>query len=84
MPPFDGNRPFGILIRMAWWKSLIVIVALPLTLVVTQLLFYLLAGRIEDRDQFAAAAAEVYRCRANPARMRRRDGRVLASQDDMQ
>ncbi|WP_170296950.1 CPBP family intramembrane glutamic endopeptidase [Agromyces salentinus] len=38
---------------MAWWKSLIVIVALPLTLVVTQLAFYLLAGLVEGRDPFA-------------------------------
>lgn len=53
MPPLDGSRPFGIHYRMAWWKSLIVIVALPLTLVVTQLAFYLLAGLAEGRDPFA-------------------------------
>lgn len=53
MSPLDGSRPFGIHYRMAWWKSLIVIVALPLTLVVTQLAFYLLAGLAEGRDPFA-------------------------------
>jgi membrane protease YdiL (CAAX protease family) len=53
MPPLDGSRPFGIHYRMAWWKSLFVIVALPLTLVVTQLAFYLLAGLAEGRDPFA-------------------------------
>ena len=52
LPPLDGSRPFGVHIRMAWWKSLIVIAALPLTLVLTQLGLYLLAGLIEG-DPFA-------------------------------
>lgn len=38
---------------MAWWRSLIVIVALPLTLFVTQLGLYLLAGLVEG-DPFAS------------------------------
>lgn len=53
LPPLDGSRPFGVHYRMAWWKSLIVIVALPLTLVITQLGLYLLAGLAEGRDPFA-------------------------------
>lgn len=52
MPPLDGSRPFGVHIRMAWWKSIIVIVALPLALAVSQLGLYLLAGLIEG-DPFA-------------------------------
>lgn len=53
MPPLDGSRPFGVHFRIAWWKSLVVIVALPLTLAITQLAFYLLAGLAEGRDPFA-------------------------------
>jgi membrane protease YdiL (CAAX protease family) len=52
LPPLDESRPFGVHIRMAWWRSLIVIVALPLTLVITQLGLYLLAGLVEG-DPFA-------------------------------
>ncbi|MET0860689.1 MAG: type II CAAX endopeptidase family protein [Microbacterium sp.] len=48
----DGGRPFGVHIRMAWWKSLILIAALPSTLAVTQLGLYLLAGLVEG-DPFA-------------------------------
>jgi len=44
------SRPFGTHIRMAWWKSLIVIAALPLTLLLSQLGFYLLAGLVESGD----------------------------------
>jgi membrane protease YdiL (CAAX protease family) len=51
-PPLDVSRPFGVHIRMAWWKSLIVIAVLPLTLLLTQLGFYLLAGLVEG-DPFA-------------------------------
>lgn len=53
MPPLDGSRPFGVHFRIAWWKSLVVIVALPLALAITQLAFYLLAGLAEGRDPFA-------------------------------
>lgn len=52
MPPLDGSRPFGVHIRMAWWKGIIVVLALPLTLGVSQLGLYLLAGLIEG-DPFA-------------------------------
>lgn len=53
LPELDGSRPFGLHFRMAWWRSLIVIVALPLTLFVTQLGLYLLAGLVEG-DPFAS------------------------------
>lgn len=53
MPPLDGSRPFGVHIRMAWWKGLIVVVALPVALAVSQLGLYLLAGLIEG-DPFAS------------------------------
>jgi uncharacterized protein len=46
----DDTRPFGTHIRMAWWKSLIVIAAIPLTLLLVQLGFYLLAGLVEGGD----------------------------------
>ncbi|MGK5441597.1 lysostaphin resistance A-like protein [Micromonospora sp. URMC 105] len=46
----DDTRPFGTHIRMAWWKSLIVIAAMPLTLVPLQLGLYLLAGLVEGGD----------------------------------
>ena len=52
LPPFDGSRPFGVHIRMAWWKGLIVVIALPLALAVSQFGLYLLAGLIEG-DPFA-------------------------------
>jgi membrane protease YdiL (CAAX protease family) len=48
-----GGRPFGVHFRMAGWKALIVIVALPATLLVTQLGLYLLAGLVESGDPFA-------------------------------
>lgn len=43
----NGSRPFGVHIRMAWWKGIIVVLALPLALGVSQLGLYLLAGLIE-------------------------------------
>ncbi len=49
----DDTRPFGAHIRMAWWKSLILVVAVPLTLVVVQLGLYLLAGLFEGGDPLA-------------------------------
>lgn len=50
MSPADDTRPFGTHIRMAWWKSLIIVVAIPVTLLVVQLGFYLLAGLVEGGD----------------------------------
>jgi membrane protease YdiL (CAAX protease family) len=49
-PGVDDTRPFGTHIRMAWWKSLIVVTAIPLTLLLVQLGFYLLAGLVEGGD----------------------------------
>jgi len=46
----DDTRPFGTHIQMAWWKSLIVIAAIPLTLLLLQLGFYFLAGLVEGGD----------------------------------
>ncbi|MGW7680838.1 CPBP family intramembrane glutamic endopeptidase [Kribbella sp. NPDC054772] len=46
----DDTRPFGTHIRLAWWKSLIVIVAIPVTLLVLQLGLYLVAGLFEGDD----------------------------------
>ncbi|MET7339119.1 CPBP family intramembrane glutamic endopeptidase [Nonomuraea sp. NPDC005650] len=43
----DDTRPFGTHIRMAWWKSLIVIAAMPVTLLLLQLGLYLLAGLVD-------------------------------------
>ncbi len=52
LPALDENRPFGVHIRMPWWKSVILIAALPVTLLLTQLGLYLLAGLVEG-DPFA-------------------------------
>lgn len=43
----DTSRPFGAHLRMSWWKPLVLIVALPLILVVLQVLGYLLVGVVE-------------------------------------
>jgi len=48
----DRSRPFGVHLRLVWWKSLVLVAALPLTLAVTQLGLYLLAGLAEG-DPFA-------------------------------
>lgn len=47
MSSLDGSRPFGVHMRMAWWKGIVVILALPLVLAVSQLGLYLVAGLIE-------------------------------------
>ena len=46
----DGSRPFGAHLRMSWWKPLVLIVALPVVLVVLQVLSYQLVGIIEGSD----------------------------------
>jgi uncharacterized protein len=46
----DATSPFGTHIRMVWWKSLIVVAAIPLTLLLVQLGFSLLAGLVEGGD----------------------------------
>ncbi len=46
----DTSRPFGAHLRMSWWKPLVLVVALPLLLVVMQVLFLRLAGVIEGSD----------------------------------
>ncbi|MFK4246026.1 lysostaphin resistance A-like protein [Micromonospora chokoriensis] len=48
--PPDSTRPFGTHIRMAWWKSVIVIAAIPLTLLLLQVVLYQLASSIEGSD----------------------------------
>lgn len=54
MSPFDGDRPFGVHIRMARWKSIILIALLVVTLVATQFGGYLVVGLIEGGDPFAS------------------------------
>ncbi|MGN9813649.1 lysostaphin resistance A-like protein [Micromonospora sp. BQ11] len=61
----DDTRPFGTHIRMAWWKSLIVIVAMPLTLVPLQLGLYLLAGLVEGGDPLASTITPLKLLAAN-------------------
>ncbi|WP_268932211.1 CPBP family intramembrane glutamic endopeptidase [Nocardioides okcheonensis] len=43
-------RPFGAHLRMAWWKPLLLLVALPATLLVLQVLALLLVGAVEGSD----------------------------------
>ncbi|GAB2626748.1 CAAX amino protease [Paractinoplanes abujensis] len=46
----DDTRPFGTHIRMAWWKSLIVIAGLPVALLLLQLALYLVAGLVDGAE----------------------------------
>jgi uncharacterized protein len=64
-PQLDGSRPFGVHIRMARWKSLVLIAALALTLIVSQLGFYLVAGAIEGGDPFASELTPLKLAAAN-------------------
>lgn len=48
--PVDTSRPFGAHLRMSWWKPLVLVVALPLVLVVLQVLAYQLVGVVEGSD----------------------------------
>jgi uncharacterized protein len=64
-PRLDGSRPFGVHIRMARWKSVVLIVLLPLILIVSQLGLYLVAGVIEGRDPFAAELSPLKLVAAN-------------------
>lgn len=50
----DVGRAFGTHIRMGWWRPMVLIVALPVTLLLSQLALYLLAGVVEgSSDPFA-------------------------------
>jgi uncharacterized protein len=51
-PPsaLDPSRPFGAHLRMSWWKPLVLVLALPLVLVVLQVLAFLLVGIVEGSD----------------------------------
>ena len=60
-----GPVPFGTHIRMAWWRALIVIAAIPLTLLLLQLGFYLLAGLIGGGDPFASTLTPLKLLAAN-------------------
>lgn len=51
----DGSRPFGAHVRMSWWKALVVIIVPPLSLLVLQILLYLVVGVIEGSDDPLAA-----------------------------
>ncbi|MCH6171894.1 CPBP family intramembrane glutamic endopeptidase [Pseudonocardia alaniniphila] len=46
----DPSRPFGAHLRMSWWKPFVLVLALPLVLVVLQVLAYQLVGVIEGSD----------------------------------
>ncbi|WP_433559383.1 hypothetical protein ACQPWY_14610 [Pseudonocardia xinjiangensis] len=46
----DTSRPFGAHLRMSWWKPFVLFLALPLVLVVLQVLAYQLVGVIEGSD----------------------------------
>jgi uncharacterized protein len=48
--PVDTSRPFGAHLRMSWWKPLVLVLALPLVLVVLQVLAFQLVGVIEGSD----------------------------------
>jgi uncharacterized protein len=49
-PAVDTSRPFGAHLRMSWWKPLVLVLALPLVLVVLQVLAFQLVGVIEGSD----------------------------------
>jgi uncharacterized protein len=46
-PAVDSTRPFGAHLRMSWWKPVVLVVALPLVLLVLQVLAFLLVGVVE-------------------------------------
>lgn len=46
----DGSRPFGAHLRMSWWKPLVLVLAVPLVLLVLQVLAYTLVGVVEGSD----------------------------------
>lgn len=50
MAALDPSRPFGAHLRMSWWKPVVLVVALPLVLVVLQVLAYQLVGVVEGGD----------------------------------
>jgi uncharacterized protein len=47
LPGTDPDRPFGVHFRMAWWKSVIVIIAIPLTLLLTQVIIFQVVVAVE-------------------------------------
>lgn len=49
-PAVDSSRPFGAHLRMSWWKPLVLVLALPLVLLILQVLAYLLVGVVEGSD----------------------------------
>jgi membrane protease YdiL (CAAX protease family) len=46
----EDSRPFGAHLRMSWWKPLVLVLAVPLVLVVLQVLAYQLVGVVEGSD----------------------------------
>ncbi|MFB9386827.1 CPBP family intramembrane glutamic endopeptidase [Pseudonocardia petroleophila] len=46
----DTTRPFGAHLQMSWWKPLVLVLALPLTLVVLQIAAYVIVGVVEGSD----------------------------------
>jgi membrane protease YdiL (CAAX protease family) len=55
-PHSDETRPFGVHLRMAWWKGLLVVLVPPVVLLVLQILGYQLAGVLEGSDDPMAPA----------------------------
>ncbi|MFI5720691.1 CPBP family intramembrane glutamic endopeptidase [Nocardia sp. NPDC051750] len=47
----DSSRPFGAHVRMSWWKPLVLLIAVPVILVVLQVLTYQVVGVIEGSDE---------------------------------
>lgn len=48
--PVDTSRPFGAHLRTSWWKPLVLVLALPVVLVVLQVLALRLVGVVEGSD----------------------------------
>ncbi|WP_202864630.1 CPBP family intramembrane glutamic endopeptidase [Micromonospora endolithica] len=46
----DSSRPFGVHLRMSWWKPLVVILVPPLAMLVLQVLLYQVVGVVEGSD----------------------------------
>lgn len=49
-PALDTDRPFGAHLRLSWWKPVVLIVALPVTLVLLQIVATVIAGVVEGSD----------------------------------
>lgn len=49
-PALDGTRPFGVHLRLSWWKPPVVILVPPALLLILQIVGFPAAGPLEGGD----------------------------------